>query len=361
MKQVVLVVFDFDGVMTDNRVQVHESGEEAVWCHRGDGLGIARLKEAGFEVVVLSTEVNPVVGARCRKLKIEAFQGRDDKAASLRQLMHERAIGPEQIAYVGNDLNDIPCMRMVGWPIAVADAVSEVRALAKWVTRRPGGRGAVREVADLLLHSRVEADVALEWARDSLWRSIELRQAIAGSGELLRQIVRAASTLTDVLKAGGHIFILADGPGATDARGLAAEFARRLPLHAPSVTALTMPGGIALLPTAPDDPGSDLLLVRELALKARPGDLAIGLAGDGKHQAVLQSVHQAREMALRTILVARARAEEARSIADECVLLPVDDPWLIEDAHIWLGRFLGDYAARALSPPISGGVDQREP
>jgi YrbI family 3-deoxy-D-manno-octulosonate 8-phosphate phosphatase len=148
MKDVLLIVFDFDGVMTDNRVLVHQSGEESVWCHRGDGLGIARLQEAGFEVLVLSTENNPVVAARCRKLNIEVVQGSDDKGRTLQKLARERNLGPAQIAYVGNDLNDISCMQWVGWPIAVADAAPGVRAIAKWVTRMPGGYGAVREVAD---------------------------------------------------------------------------------------------------------------------------------------------------------------------------------------------------------------------
>ena len=107
MKDVSLIVFDFDGVMTDNRVRVHQSGEEAVWCHRGDGWGIARLTEAGFQVLVLSTETNPVVAARCHKLKIEAFQGCDDKLSALRQLARARNLAPEQVAYVGNDLLDV--------------------------------------------------------------------------------------------------------------------------------------------------------------------------------------------------------------------------------------------------------------
>src|SRR6266853_1758314 len=119
MKEVLLVVFDFDGVMTDNRVQVHQSGEEAVWCHRGDGMGIARLKDAAFEVVVLSKERNPVVTARCRKLNIQAIQSCDDKLTALQQFAAERNLSPSQIAYVGNDINDLSCMQWVDWPIAV--------------------------------------------------------------------------------------------------------------------------------------------------------------------------------------------------------------------------------------------------
>jgi YrbI family 3-deoxy-D-manno-octulosonate 8-phosphate phosphatase len=149
-----LLVLDFDGVMTDNRVLVDQDGRETVWCHRGDGWGIARLREAGVEVVVLSTETNPVVAARCRKLKIEYIQGCENKLPALQAVAQQRDVRPEQIAYVGNDVNDLECMRWVGLPVAVADAVPEVLAAARWVTSRRGGEGAVREVSDILRDSR---------------------------------------------------------------------------------------------------------------------------------------------------------------------------------------------------------------
>ena len=155
LSQVKLLVLDFDGVMTDNRVLVSQDGVEAVWCHRGDGWGIVRLKEAEVEVVVLSTEVNPVVSARCRKLGVECIQGCDDKLSALQAMVQQRSLEPEQVAYLGNDVNDLDCMRWVGVPIAVADALPEVQAVSRLVTTRPGGRGAVRQVADWLLATQV--------------------------------------------------------------------------------------------------------------------------------------------------------------------------------------------------------------
>jgi N-acylneuraminate cytidylyltransferase len=149
-----LLALDFDGVMTDNRVWVDQAGTESVACYRGDGWGIARLKEAGVEVCVISTETNPVVSARCRKLNVAAFQGCADKLAPLQSLARERGLGPEQVAYVGNDVNDLECLQWVGLPIAVADAVPQVRAAARFVTTQLGGRGAVREVADWILSAK---------------------------------------------------------------------------------------------------------------------------------------------------------------------------------------------------------------
>ncbi|MGO8676698.1 MAG: cytidylyltransferase domain-containing protein [Limisphaerales bacterium] len=152
-----LLVLDFDGVMTDNRVLVQQDGTEAVLCNRSDGLGLEMLKARRIEAVVISKEKNPVVGARCRKLGLLCAQGCDAKLAALRQLAQQRSLTPDQIAYVGNDLNDLECLRWVGWPIAVGDAMPEVRAVAKWITSRAGGYGAVREVCDLLLHDSAGA------------------------------------------------------------------------------------------------------------------------------------------------------------------------------------------------------------
>ena len=149
-----LLVLDFDGVMTDNRVLVDESGTESVYCHRGDGWGIAHLTAAGVEVVVLSTEKNPVVGARCQKLGIEYIQGSDDKLSALKEMVQKRSMLPNQIAYIGNDINDLDCMQWVGIPIAVADAVDEVKEVSTIATHREGGRGAVREVCDLILAAK---------------------------------------------------------------------------------------------------------------------------------------------------------------------------------------------------------------
>lgn len=146
-----LLVLDFDGVMTDNKVLVHQDGTEAVWCHRGDGWGIARLTERGVTVVVISTETNPVVQARCRKLGLDFVQACNDKLSALEDFVEKHRLASNQVAYVGNDVNDLDCMHWVGVPIAVADAVPEVRNIARLLTFHRGGEGAVREVADWLI------------------------------------------------------------------------------------------------------------------------------------------------------------------------------------------------------------------
>jgi YrbI family 3-deoxy-D-manno-octulosonate 8-phosphate phosphatase len=152
--QLRLIVFDFDGVFTDNAVYVNQDGVESVRCWRSDGLGLSLLRRLGLEVMVLSTEDNPVVTARCRKLKLRCDQGVTDKALRLQELAKEHGLSLSQVAYVGNDINDSGCLELAGLPVVVADAHPVVVPLAKWKTRKSGGAGAVREVCDLIFAVR---------------------------------------------------------------------------------------------------------------------------------------------------------------------------------------------------------------
>ena len=148
LRSVRLVVFDFDGVFTDNRVWVNERGEEMLAFSRSDGLGLRRLDEVRVGYLIVSTEPNPIVGARATKLRAPCVQGVDDKLAVLHAESAQRNVPLADVAYVGNDVNDAACLRAVGLPIVTADAWPEVRPLARWVLERPGGAGCVREVCD---------------------------------------------------------------------------------------------------------------------------------------------------------------------------------------------------------------------
>jgi YrbI family 3-deoxy-D-manno-octulosonate 8-phosphate phosphatase len=145
------VVLDFDGTQTDDRVLIDSDGREFVSVHRGDGLGIAALRRSGLAMLILSTEQNPVVAARARKLRIPVLHGIDRKDLALKQWCEEQGIAPERVLYVGNDVNDLPCFALVGWPVAVGSAHDVVRGAARAVTTVPGGEGAIREIAGWIL------------------------------------------------------------------------------------------------------------------------------------------------------------------------------------------------------------------
>lgn len=145
------VVTDFDGVHTDDRVLMDQHGIESVLVNRSDGMGIALLGRAGIPVLILSTETNPVVAARAAKLGVEVIAGCEDKLAALTTWAHDQGVALGDLAYLGNDVNDLECLRAVGWPVVVADARPEALAAAPIVLRRRGGEGAIRELADRVL------------------------------------------------------------------------------------------------------------------------------------------------------------------------------------------------------------------
>lgn len=154
LRKIRLVVFDFDGVFTDNCVWTSQDGTESVRCWRSDGLGISRLRQVGVETCIISTEANPVVSKRAEKLKMDCVQAVEDKAAAIEMLCNRLQIDKEHTMFVGNDINDIAAFNSVAAPVAVADAYPEVEEHIIFKTSRPGGFGAVREVCDLIYFAK---------------------------------------------------------------------------------------------------------------------------------------------------------------------------------------------------------------
>jgi 3-deoxy-D-manno-octulosonate 8-phosphate phosphatase (KDO 8-P phosphatase) len=161
-KDVKLVILDVDGVMTDGRIVIDDNGLEQRNFDIKDGLGVVALQMTGVEVAIITSKKSGSVRHRAEELKIKRFhEGIRKKTEPYEQMLAEMGIGDAQVAYVGDDLVDLSMMKRVGLPIAVADAVDEVREAALYVTRAPGGRGAVREAAEMILKAQGKWDAIL--------------------------------------------------------------------------------------------------------------------------------------------------------------------------------------------------------
>jgi N-acylneuraminate cytidylyltransferase len=148
-----LIISDFDGVITDNRVWVDQDGKESVAAYRSDSIRIKELREQGVEVLILSSEINRVVEARAKKMGVEALYGIGihEKGRVMQEVLAQKNIPAENVIYIGNDLNDLPCFDIAGWCVAVADAYPQVIQAADFVLSKAGGHGALRELCDLIL------------------------------------------------------------------------------------------------------------------------------------------------------------------------------------------------------------------
>lgn len=158
LNSVELVIFDFDGVFTDNRVYISSQGIESVKCWRSDGLGLSRLKSLNIPIYIVSSEKNPVVSVRAEKLAIPVMQAIDDKSEAVEKICSDLNVSLENTMFVGNDINDIPALKIVGFPVGVADIYSEAESYIHLKTAAKGGQGAVREICDCIYKSKINSD-----------------------------------------------------------------------------------------------------------------------------------------------------------------------------------------------------------
>jgi 3-deoxy-D-manno-octulosonate 8-phosphate phosphatase (KDO 8-P phosphatase) len=150
LEKIRLIITDFDGVLTDNRVLMSQDGMEFVYVNRSDGLAVNLLKKNNIEVIILSTETNPVVTKRGEKMGVDVFQGCSDKKHVIGDISRDKCIPFDSMMYIGNDVNDLNAMGCVGIKVAPSDACKEVLEIADIVTKSRGGEGVLREVYSVI-------------------------------------------------------------------------------------------------------------------------------------------------------------------------------------------------------------------
>ena len=154
LSSLILIVYDFDGVMTDNKVYVDQNGNEMVQVNRADGLGVSEIKKLGIEQIIISTEQNPVVSARAKKLDIPCLQGIENKKDALVSYYRENNITLDKVAYVGNDINDMEVMKIAGYSFCPADAHDSIKDISDYVLNTKGGDGVIRELLALIINKK---------------------------------------------------------------------------------------------------------------------------------------------------------------------------------------------------------------
>lgn len=160
-KRVRLVIFDIDGVMTDGRIIYSIYGDELKFFDVQDGFGITLLHRAGIKTVIITAKKSRIVKLRARDMKVaRAYQGYIDKLVAFNKILKRFRVKPEEICFIGDDLIDISVLKRVGFAVAVPNAMDEVKAASHYTTSKMGGRGAVREICDLILKSQDKWDLA---------------------------------------------------------------------------------------------------------------------------------------------------------------------------------------------------------
>lgn len=164
IKPLKLMIFDVDGVLTDGRIIYNDEGQETKFFDVRDGHGIKLLMRSGINVAIITARESKVVTHRAANLGIElVYQGRKRKIEAFEELLEKTSLKPFETAYMGDDIIDIPVLKKAGFSAAVSDAVKEVRDIADYVTERPGGRGAAREITEVILKGQGKWEDILQY------------------------------------------------------------------------------------------------------------------------------------------------------------------------------------------------------
>lgn len=151
-QEIQLIVYDFDGVMTDNKVLVFPDGKEGVFCNRNDGLAVSIIKTRGICQLIISTEINKIIQVRAKKIGLPVINTVRDKKKCLIDYCRRHKLKLNRIVFVGNEINDLEAMKVVGWPVCPQDAHWRIKKTAKTILTKKGGEGVIRELADILFH-----------------------------------------------------------------------------------------------------------------------------------------------------------------------------------------------------------------
>jgi D-sedoheptulose 7-phosphate isomerase len=358
-----LIVYDFDGVLTNNRVWVDQAGVESVACNRGDGWWINQLRKQGYEQVILTTEENPVVLARARKLSLPVVVAPVDKKPALEELARKHAVGLESVVYVGNEMNDYACMSAVGFPMAPSDAHPAILGLARVRLPEAGGAGVVRHLHDWLAARGWEAasatfdsrptekasTAAFERVRDRISESIRVKQALLEDTACIEMIERMGRAAASALRAGGKVLLAGNGGSFADSMHIAAEFVSKLAVDRNPLPAIALGCSNSNLTAIGNDYGYEHVFARELKALGRQGDVFFAISTSGNSPNILRAVEAAREEGLSVFAWS---GQTGGKLAELCPTLrvPSRDTGRIQESHILVGHLVCELAEASFLP-----------
>jgi D-sedoheptulose 7-phosphate isomerase len=343
-----LIVYDFDGVMTDNRVYVSQGGEEAVSCNRSDGLAVGMLRQAGVPQLIISTEVSEVVAARAKKLGLDVIQACEDKAQALAQFCTTHGYDVKRVLYVGNDVNDLAAMRLSGYPVSPADGHASIRSIAKLVVGAEGGAGVIRELADKLLADGTTPATAascpvdanlVEQVRAEFADAIKLRETLMRDDALLSSLCELAHAIARAIRGGGKVIFAGNGGSFADAQHLAAEFVGRFMRERSPLAGVALGTNSSTVTAIGNDYRFDDIFVRELQAVAKRGDVFIPISTSGNSGNLVEAIRAAETMGVTTWALL---GKGGGKIAAMCrsIVVPSKHTARIQEIHITLGHIV---------------------
>jgi D-sedoheptulose 7-phosphate isomerase len=334
--RVKLLVLDIDGVLTNGRVLIAADGRESKAIDMRDIDALTAARREGLEVALLTGEDNPWVDVVAARLGVSrVVRGQKDKLAGLEGLSAATHVLLADICYVGDAVRDAPALRAAGLGIAPANAVPEAKAAADFVTRAPGGDGAVRELLGILSTPAVpsRADALAELAGHAR-ESTDVISTL-GSGPLADRIIDAAQLVFTALSSGGKLLVFGNGGSAAETQHIVGEFVGRFAFDRSPLPAISLTADSSVVTALVNDYPPELVFARQVRALGRAGDVAMGLSTSGRSPNVLEGLSAARALGMGTIALAGRDPGPMAALAD--VVLPMDSTKTprIQEGHLF--------------------------
>lgn len=328
------VALDVDGVLTDDTFGWDADGVETKRFAFLDVMGVSRATKAGFVFALVSGEATSFVDYYATKMKIgDVFQGTKDKASSVREFAKRHGISTEEILFVGNDINDLEAMAICGLSAAPSDAHDSVVERVDYVTKRPGGHGAVREVLDLLMNRDVQkGPVMSNFFREELDAHHSVLEKLVT--EQVADLEELKKLFVDALTAGKKLLFCGNGGSAADAQHIAAEFINRFRFDRPALPALALTVDASVLTSIGNDSSYDFVFSRQVEALAQEGDVVVGLTTSGRSKNVLLALEAAKKKkAIAVGLTGKDGAARMKDVTDFVLAVPSNDTARIQEGH----------------------------
>ena len=350
-KKPALVVYDFDGVMTDNRVIVREDGVESVYCNRADGLGINIIKKLNISQLLLSTENNPVVSARAKKMGIPVIQGAEDKRQLLLDYCQENVINPEEVFYVGNDVNDLEAMSVCGFKICPSDSHPDILQLADMVTHAEGGHGVIRELSEIVkgkfrnpsknqgAYQKQNAILRADTVRQRLKENICVKEKLLEDTTAVDLLASMSSAIAQCLRNGGKVIFAGNGGSFAGAIHLACEFVSRFTTKRVPMSGVALGGNYLVSTAVGNDYASEDILVRELSAVGHDGDVFIGISTSDNRPNIMKCLEAAKDIGIACYGMTGSQKCRMDDFC-ECLKVPSNCTPRIQETHIAVGHIL---------------------
>lgn len=357
------VALDVDGVLTDDTFSWGPDGEERKSFAFADVMGVSRATKAGLVFALVSGEASPLVDRYAAKMGIEhVFKGTKDKASAVREFAKGAGVALEEIAFVGNDVNDLDALKVCGFSACPADAHPSVLACVSYVAARRSGHGAVREVLDLLMRSREPNDavapvappIAAPGAHAEFFRreledhEVVLRKMIEADSALLSHLV---DTFVAAFRRGNKLLFFGNGGSAADAQHIAAEFINRFRFDRGALPALALTVDSSVLTCIGNDSAFEYVFSRQVEALAQAGDVVIGISTSGRSANVLRALEVAREK--KAVVVGFTGANGAKTMGamcDLCLAVPSTDTARIQEGHEFAFHTIASLVESAMFP-----------